>query len=268
MNAYMHGFGGGTGMNFRVRAYASEELLPATERENTIAVITDQKITQWEFSPSAPGNPVEGMVWFLTGTTSPAAFNALKKNSVMIYPLSAKQYVGGSWIDKTAKSYLNGVLVDWIPAGALIWEGKDCTALTGGWVAEGKKYGDASAETPTAPTVTQDGKFTDIRLSASGQSGNFRTKNKISLTGFTKIVATGEFCNKSTSSHNGLVVWSSMDGTCSYDNRVAEVNVPEGGVVTELSLPINLTGEYYVGFFLNSYGGAPVYAKVGDIELE
>lgn len=113
MNAYLHGFGGGTGLNFHVKAYASQDALPETAAENTIAVFTDHEITGWEFGTSAPGNPFEGLVWIFTGTSSPVAFNALKKNCVNICPISAKQYISGAWVNKTAKSYQDGAWVDW-----------------------------------------------------------------------------------------------------------------------------------------------------------
>jgi hypothetical protein len=41
-------------------------------------------------------------------------FNALKNNGIQVYPLSAKQYVGGAWVDVEAKSYQGGEWVDWI----------------------------------------------------------------------------------------------------------------------------------------------------------
>lgn len=66
----------------------------------------------------------EGTVWVTTGASSPVAFNALKKNSVMVYPMSAKQYIGGSWVDKTAKSYQGGAWVDWIKYSYLFKSGE------------------------------------------------------------------------------------------------------------------------------------------------
>lgn len=54
-----------------------------------------------------------GMVWIYTGAASAVEFNALKKNSIQVYPMSAKQYVDGAWVDKIAKSYLDGAWNDW-----------------------------------------------------------------------------------------------------------------------------------------------------------
>lgn len=56
----------------------------------------------------------EGMVWIKIGTESSVEFNALKKNGLQVYPISAKQYIDGAWVDKAAKSYQNGEWVEWI----------------------------------------------------------------------------------------------------------------------------------------------------------
>lgn len=107
--------GGYNPLNFKVMAYATEEdLNAATPKENTIGVITAVPISTWTFSATEPTEPMEGMVWISTGTDSPAAFNALKKNDIQVYPVFAKQYIGGAWVDKTAKSWQGGEWVDWM----------------------------------------------------------------------------------------------------------------------------------------------------------
>lgn len=107
--------GGGAALNFRVLAYATEaDLLAATPNENAIGIITTTPITSWLFSAVEPSPAEAGMVWINVGTFSPVEFNALKKNGLQVYPISAKQYVGGAWVDKTAKSYQGGEWVDWM----------------------------------------------------------------------------------------------------------------------------------------------------------
>jgi hypothetical protein len=71
------------------------------------------------------------MVWIAIDTFSSGDFNALKENGIQVYPISAKQYVSGAWVGKTAKSYKNGKWVDWITY--LYNAGDECTSLTGGW---------------------------------------------------------------------------------------------------------------------------------------
>lgn len=98
----MIGGGGGASLNFKVVGGTSA---PSSPKENTIWVNTDAEITSWVFSATEPEAPTAGMVWITTGKTSTAPFNALKKNNITVYPISAKQYVGGAWVDKTAKIY-------------------------------------------------------------------------------------------------------------------------------------------------------------------
>ena len=77
----------------------------------------------------------EGTLWIQSGASSPVAFNALKKNGITVYPISAKQYVSGAWVDKTAKSYQGGAWVDWITSVYLFSEANgalvDLTILKG-----------------------------------------------------------------------------------------------------------------------------------------
>ena len=55
--------GGGAALNFKVLAYATEEvLLAATSVENTIGIITETPITSWIFSATEPSPAAAGMV--------------------------------------------------------------------------------------------------------------------------------------------------------------------------------------------------------------
>lgn len=123
---------GGVPLNFKVKAYASELLLPASAAENTIAVITETPISGYQFSVEKPENPVEGHVWIATATQSETPFSATKKNPVIVYPQLASQYVGGVWIPLTAKTYQHGSWVDWWD-GTLFYNGDQYTKQTGGW---------------------------------------------------------------------------------------------------------------------------------------
>lgn len=99
------GAGGSGGVNFKVVGGTTE---PASPKENTIWVNTDMDITSWAFSATEPESPVAGMVWISTSTSSTVEFNALKKNAIQVYPISAKQYVGGEWVRKNASFFQSG----------------------------------------------------------------------------------------------------------------------------------------------------------------
>ena len=120
--------GGGNPLNFKVVGGTTE---PSNPKENTIWVNTDKEITGWHFASEQPEDMKEGEVWFLTVKPSTVEFNALKKNGIQVYPISAKQYVSGKWVDKTAKSYQDGKWVDWV---TYLLNGADtCDSITGGW---------------------------------------------------------------------------------------------------------------------------------------
>lgn len=119
----------GGGLNFKVVAGLTQ---PVSATENTIWVNTE-KMTGWIFDANQPENLDEGMVWLKVGNSGTSAFNALKKNGLRVYPISAKQNVNGALIDKEAMTYQNGQWVDWIPEGALFWHGDEFVSLTGGW---------------------------------------------------------------------------------------------------------------------------------------
>ncbi|MBE7016641.1 MAG: hypothetical protein E7420_00585 [Ruminococcaceae bacterium] len=55
-----------------------------------------------------------GTVVVLTSPSSTSEFNALKKNGIIIHPFSAKQYIGGVWVNKEVQSYQNGEWKDWL----------------------------------------------------------------------------------------------------------------------------------------------------------
>jgi hypothetical protein len=167
------GGGGGGGLNFDVVGNPQ----PNNPKENTIWLNTDVPITSWIFSATEPNTAESGMVWFPVGTSSGVEFNALKKNSIQVYPLSAKQYIDGVWVDKTAKSYQGGKWVDWVTY--LFNSGDFCEDITGGWTNSGYYYYSASSYPNSNPVYGEDIKFS---LSAKGAciAG---TANKIDLRG-------------------------------------------------------------------------------------
>lgn len=104
------GGGGSGGLNFQVIGGTTA---PSNPKENMIWVNTSTKITSYIFSATKPTGSA-GMVWISTGTSSTVEFNALKKNGIQVYPISAKQYINGVWVNKTAMSYQGCKWVNWL----------------------------------------------------------------------------------------------------------------------------------------------------------
>jgi len=173
----LYGFGGsdgGTSLNVKVVGGTS---VPANPKENTIWVKTDVYITGYYFQAKQPEGMQQGEIWISTGMESQVAFNAIKKGSVMVYPLSAKQYISGALVDVTAKSYQGGEWVEWIPAGALYWLGNELTSKTGGWV-----------NTHPVTQFTKHDTYMEVTGVIGTAPGNISHNTPITPTGTTLIV--------------------------------------------------------------------------------
>lgn len=170
---------GGGGLNFSVVGGLTQ---PANPKENTIWVETDVPITIWTFSAAEPTEPVDGMVWIIAGTSSTVEFNALKKNGIQVYPISASQYVSGAWVDVIAKSYQNGEWVDWWD-GVLYNAGDTYDSYTGGY----SGVGNFNSATNSGGKL-----YLDVKSNASAA---LITEKAIALKGFKNLKITGNGSN-------------------------------------------------------------------------
>lgn len=228
--------GGSGGLNFKIVSYATEsELLADTPKENTIGVITSIPITGYHFGTEEPSPAAAGMVWITTGTRSPVEFNALKKNAIQVYPISAKQYISGAWVDKVAKSYQGGAWVDWMTEGALYYDGDELTAKTGGWKA-------------VSGTITKNADYFVVN-----KNSVVSTTNKISTVGYKTITV------KALAS--GVTQWFGF-GNTNNAFAVGQVELPTGSV-GEVSIDLtSIQGSYYPIFAANSSNTINVYRVV------
>lgn len=142
---FKHGSGGGAGLNFKVVGNPK----PEVAKENTIWINTHVPISSYIFSIQQPTDHTEGMVWIDTGPYSTVAFNALKKNSIFVCPLSAKQYISGVWTHKDAQIYQNAA---WNPMlQGIVFDADSLTNETGGFTVTASKatYGTTTASITT-----------------------------------------------------------------------------------------------------------------------
>jgi hypothetical protein len=242
---FKHGSGGGASLNFKVVGGTAE---PASPKENTIWVNTDVEITSWVCSFNEPKSPVEGMVWITTSTSSSAEFNALKKNSIMVYPMYAKQYVSGAWVEKTAKTYQNGAWVDWVTY--LYDKGNLFEDFTGNWVAKNVAY-NGSYNGTSFPTINNNPDNLYIIQNGAQRGGVAHMANKIDLTGFNTLYFDGMLHSDSSSLKEDrcfLGIWSEF-GTYKDNNLAAYIPCDEVDGLKTLNISA-LSGLYYIGFFL------------------
>lgn len=120
---------GGGDLNFEVVGGTTR---PTNPVENTIWANTDTEITGWAFSAETPDSPTDGMVWFFTAPNSSVKFDAFNKNSMIITPMSAFQYISGVWakID-SVEIYQNDIWKLWTVY--LYNAGYENNVITGGW---------------------------------------------------------------------------------------------------------------------------------------
>lgn len=237
------GGGSGGGLNFKVVGGTST---PASPKENTIWVNTDAEISNWAFSATEPEAPTAGMVWISIGTFSPVEFNALKKNGIQVYPLKAKQYISGAWVDVTAMSYQGGAWAEWWN-GELFINGNQYEAFTGGWVRS--DYYKGNDDNTNTGTLTVENTIY-LSTSTGTYCKSVRTSNKIDLTNWKTLKYTVAQYNKGEAA---ILVTSQV-------GDVDNVSVAIGNfVVGENSLDIKeLTGEYYIGAYVRNSGSVTI----------
>lgn len=243
--------GGSGGLNFEVKAYASESALPASASENSIAILTTDEMSSWVMSPAEPESPAEGMVWMLTGASSAVGFNAITENALQIYPLSASQYRSGSWVNVNAKSFQNGSWVDWWIPGTLFFEGIDGTDLTGGWKSYDWSAGSGYTKITETIEITADGMSVDLDTATHTNHSTFiGTTNMIDLTDYSLLKM--EFSGASVSTAGTGAVQARVYKDAGYTSVASADVLSTGGAFTgSVEIDVSgLSGEHYIGFFL------------------
>lgn len=239
------GGGGSGGLNFEVVGNPK----PTNPKENTVWIDTDEEITSWVFSSTEPETPTEGMVWAKTGESGAVEFDVLKKNSIYIFPLFAKQYISGVWVDVAAKIYQNGAWVDWTLF--LYNKGNIFEPLTGGWemVRHAEySYGEVEFRNDSIKLTGGHGcpsMFTIKKIDLS--DANTLWVNVTEFNGFGRMYATSEYTSKNS-------------------GNAAQVDIWEVGL-HQLDVS-GLDGSYYVAIMSDGVGNGGFYIAFDSVWLE
>lgn len=234
------GGGGSGGLNFQVIGGTTA---PSNPKENMIWVNTSTKITSYVFSATQPTGSA-GMVWISTGTSSGVEFNALKKNGIQVYPISAKQYVSGAWVDVTAKSYQNGKLVDWWN-GSLYYAGNEYEFITGGWEARNSN----SSYNASGGTLTKTSEYMRPNV-VNNASTCATTINQIDLTKYKKLHLTY------TGGGNNTYISLAESFPTSTSKYIGSWNLPSSSEKTTKTIDIfgiNVPARIAIGHSINIY---------------
>lgn len=177
---------GGAGGGASLELVAVGNPRPTSPQQNTIWVDTDTEITGWAFSTTTPENPTEGLAWIAIGNSG-----AIKMSSpvgdewVTVYPISAKQYVNGAWVAKTAKSYQGGEWVGWI---TYLYNSGEISELIGGFTSYAYRHsGSGSTEVKPTQTNGTDSITLKISLSSGSAAGSCFGNNKIDVSAYSKL---------------------------------------------------------------------------------
>lgn len=218
-------------LDLRIRAYATEEaMLSANPRENTIGVVTD-KVDRWIFSPREPEEAEEGLLWITTGNASAAAFNALRKNSIRLCPIQARQYAEGLWQTVPARSFLGGEWIRWAADRKIYESGVSHINLTLTNAAQADGY---------------------LALSLGKNSSAKVVSDPVLLAGQAKLVVRFQALGGEGTFAGGIRarVWDTEDEVVASSGRVTGSS---GTILLDISA---LSGEYKVGVYANNSSGS------------
>ena len=258
---FKHGGGGGSELNFRVIGAAEQ---PVSPRENDIWVECDG-MTGWVFSVKQPEEAAEGLVCLSIDTESSVAFNALKKNKLTVYPVSASQYVGGAWVSRTAQSWQGGKWVSWWLPGTLFADGIDATDLTGGWASKAYIAGTGYTGVTVAVSVSSDG--VSAALNAGINRSTFvGTNNMVDVSGYSTLrMAFSEATRSTASGAIKACLYSDAGYTIAAEAAVVPVT---GDMNLEPEIDVSqLDGKYYIGFMMWSWNTCALTAKMTTAKL-
>lgn len=253
---FKHGGGGGSELNFRVIGAAEQ---PVSPRENDIWVSTDVPISSWVFSATEPQGE-EGMVWLTVGSESSVAFNALKKNKLAVYPVSASQHVGGAWVSKTAQSRQDGAWVSWWVPGTLFENGIDDTTVTGGWDSFAYSAGSGYDGKKVNVDISPEGISASL-LSARLKSTFIGTKNRVDVSSYTTLTMSFSEARRSTASGAiKAVLYSDAGYTVAAEAAVISTS---GQTFLDPEIDVSkLSGSYFIGFFMWAWDACDLSARM------
>lgn len=254
---FKHGAGGGAPLNFKV---VGGTTAPSNAKENTIWINTSTAITSYVFSATQPTNPVAGMVWIFTGTSSNGAFNVLKKNGIYIYPIYAKQYVSGKWVDKTAKCWQGGKWINW-------WTGDIYVNGVFAVTFNARAVGNGAFASAVAPSVTNNGTHVTIKPTNTGAQNDGIWQSKKILINKSNTKLQVKFVGGSQVNNWAFYGISKTEPVTGNLNPIVQ-KTPTNFNTTETLDITELEGDYYLWFHVGQQSGsAYAYFDISEIRI-
>lgn len=248
--AALHGFGEGT-LNFRMKAYASEDLRVADHPgENIIGIITAKAITGYVISQDKPDAMTEGQIWIQTGQKNMVLLNALKHNAIILKPVRAYQYTDGELRVVPAYIFQNGAWADWFNGDVYV-DGSVCVPH------------DTAVKPEESSALVGEG-YIEMTLPANMAAEAYEIFGPIDLTRFHTIRTT-------TKIHSGggciAALFVSQEKETEYEDAEAAANTVLGDYVQhETTLDVSeLTGRHYIHAGINNDNGTYTLLSIAHI---
>ena len=256
----------GIELNYSVVGSMEEPINPT---QNMIWIQTETPIGRVFFGNDEPNETfMNGDVWICTGSSSSVSFNSLKiGNSYMdmVYPLNAKQYIGGAWVNVTSMSYQNGEWAEWIIY--LFNYGKQHYT----WSVVGKRATTASNNQENAPTAAMntDGSVTLTMTGGTStmqNRGGYICNTPIDLTNIETLTFKGTV---TADAYYEIGIYVLRTGEMYYNSAVARkltTGSSANSEIKELTADVSkLNGEYDI--FIGTYAeeGKTLTAVVTEV---
>lgn len=251
---------GGGGLNFKVVGGLTQ---PADPTENMLWVKTAAEITGYVIAASAPATAAEGTVMIFTGTASLVAFNALKKNQLMVYPGAVKMYSTGAWANMDASIYQDG---KWTRISS-----SSLYIVQAGTIQTPPGFSTFGATNGALPTVTQGDGYrlitttvnstavtTDSPISVNNRSTLYATINVVKLTA--SSTAQWKGVSLALLSGTGLANFTVL--TQAIVQQMLAQTLGEHTLSVDVS---SLTGEYYPAICVPSNGTTGSQVQVSNL---
>ena len=100
MSVQIFNQGGGGGEAVKLIVLTSAASLPASAKDNTLAIITSVTVGAVRLQHTTPASPSGGDVWIMTSVSGGRALQVGRKNLLTTYLVRAYQYVSSVWVLK------------------------------------------------------------------------------------------------------------------------------------------------------------------------
>lgn len=226
---------------------------PAKATHNTIWVDTPTEITSYVLAGTEPAIPIAGMVWITIGAGGAKMVAPVGDEWVVVYPMSAKQYVDGAWVTRTAKSYQNGEWVEWAIDTVLYESG-----------AFNEDIPHFSSKTPDNATITYSDSYINMASVANKVSETYEGFGPINIAGFSRLIVV--LSNTSDKNIYGCA-FASQSANALKAAALAIVNEAMDGRTNDLTVTLDLSelsnAECYVYAGFHTNGDSWSYARTG-----